>query len=61
MLIKYIHISEPEREKIHDTTLVLKNNPFITMSQEEFDNFTLLKLARDKEKGIVISYEVMGE
>ena len=59
MLIKYIHWSEPEMEKIHDTTLALKNNPFITKSQKEFDDFTLQKLAEDKERGIIISYEVV--
>lgn len=61
MLIKYIHISEPEKEKIHDTTLVLKNNPFITKSQKELDDFTLQRLTEDKEKGIIISYEVIKE
>lgn len=60
MLIKYIHCSDPEREKIHDTISVLKNNPFITKSQNEFDDFTLRKLAEDKEKGIIISYEVVN-
>ena len=59
MLIKYIHASEPETEKIHDTELVLKNNPFITQSQKEFDDFTLRHLAEDKERGIIISYEVV--
>lgn len=61
MLIKYTHISEPEREKIHDTTRVLQNNPFIESTQEEFDAFTLQKLASDKEKGIIISYEIIQE
>ena len=60
MLIKYIHVSEPEREKMHDTVKALKNNPFITKSQKEFDDFTLRKLAEDKQKGIIISYEVVG-
>lgn len=61
MIIKYVHVSEPEREKIHDTTLVLKNNPFITKSQKEFDDFTLRKMAEDKERGIIISYEVVKD
>ena len=60
MIIKYIHASEPEREKIHDTTLVLKNNPFISKNQKEFDDFTLQKFAEDKERGIIISYEVIN-
>ena len=59
MLIKYIHASEPEREKMHDTVKALKNNPFITKSQKEFDDFTLHKLAEDKNKGIIISYEIV--
>ena len=61
MIIKYIHTSEPEKEKIHDTEKVLKNNPFITKSQKEFDDFTLQLFAKDKERGIIISYEVIQE
>lgn len=59
MIIKYIHWSEPEKEKTHDTVKVLKNNPFITKSQEEFDAFTLEHFIKDKERGIVLSYEII--
>lgn len=59
MLIKYIHISEPETEKIHDTVKALKRNPFINKTQIAFDAFTLERLRKDKEEGLVLSYEII--
>jgi hypothetical protein len=59
MLIKYVHWSEPETEKIHDTEKALKNNPFINETQEEFDAFTLEKFAKDKDGGLILSYEII--
>ena len=56
MVIKYIHMSEPEREKIHDTTLVLKNNPFINRSQKEFDEMELKRFEQDKN---IVCFEVL--
>ena len=61
MIIKYIHASEPETEKIHDTILEMKNNPFIAKTQKEFDALTLQLFAEDKERGIIISYEVIKD
>lgn len=60
MLIKYIHWSEPEREKIYDTVKALRNNPFINESQEEFDTWTMERLAKEKEGGLILSYEVIN-
>ena len=60
MLIKYIHFSEPEREKIYDTEKALRNNPFINKSQEEFDAWTMERFAKDKEGGLILSYEVIN-
>lgn len=59
MLIKYIHFSQPEREKIYDTEKALRNNPFINESQEEFDAFELEKFAKEKDGGLILSYEVI--
>lgn len=47
MKVKYVHFSEPEVEKIHDTKKALKNNPFIHMTQKEFDEFTLRKFEQN--------------
>lgn len=57
MRVKYIHFSEPDKVKIHDTKLVLKNNRFITKTELEFDDFTLRKMKRDLENGILLFYE----
>lgn len=59
MLIKYTHWSEPEREKIYDTEKALRNNPFINESQEEFDAWTMERLAKDKDGGLILSYEIL--
>ena len=59
MLIKYIHISEPKTEKIHDTVKALKRNQFINKTQIAFDTFTLERLRKDKEEGLVLSYEII--
>ena len=60
MLIKYTHWSESEREKTYDTVKALKNNPFINRSQEEFDAWTMERLAKEKEGGFILSYEVIN-
>lgn len=59
MKIKYIHVSDPTIEKIHDTEQAFKNPPRVFRTQEEFDAHTLKLFERDKEKGIILSYEVM--
>ena len=63
MLIKYIHISDPTTEKFYDTERVFKNpnNPRVFKTQEEFDAFELRHFAEDKERGVIISYEIMEE
>jgi hypothetical protein len=66
MIVKYKHISDPEVEKFHNTEGAFKKlhspfNPYCYKTQEEFDAFTLKHLAKDKENGIIISYEVMEE
>lgn len=59
MKIKYIHFSEPTTVKEYNTEVALKRNPFIRMSQEDFDKMELEHMARDKEKGYILSYEVV--
>ena len=61
MKIKYTHIAEPNKVKTLDTVLTLKNNPFITATQAEHDKFELRKFKEDKEKGLIMSYEVIEE
>ena len=65
MKIKYTHISDPETEKIHDTAVALAKLPSMLKSrnptQSEFDAFELDLLKRDKERGIVLSYEIINE
>lgn len=60
MIIKYVHFSEPEKEKLYDTVKALKNNPFIEKTQEEFDEFELNKFAADKEAGKILLYEIIS-
>lgn len=65
MKIKYIHISAPNTEKIHDTQKALKaakgfinamgSNP----SQEEYDEIELQNFERDKKRGIIIEYRIL--
>ena len=59
MKVKYVHFSEPDKEKVHDTEIVLKKNRFITKTQIDFDEFTLKKFKADKEKGYILSYEIL--
>lgn len=64
MFIKYIHASEPETEKIYDTVKVYNNpnnGPRVFNAQKDFDAFELQHFAKDKEKGIVISYEIVNK
>jgi len=65
MKIKYTHIADPETEKIHDTVIAFSKLPDILRSvndtQTKFDDFTLYLLKRDKEKGIILSYEIIDE
>lgn len=65
MKIKYTHISDPETEKIHDTAIAFAKLPPIFRSvnntQAKFDNHTLDLLKRDKERGVILSYEIIDE
>lgn len=58
MIIKYFHASEPDKEKTYDTEKSLKNNPFIHLSQEEFDQMEIEKMQTDE---YILSYEIITE
>jgi len=59
MKIKYIHFSEPNKVKEYDTEIALKNNSFLKKSQEDFDKLELEHMERDKQKGHILSYEIV--
>lgn len=59
MKIKYIHFSEPNKEKIYDTEVALRKNPFYRMTQEKFDELELKHMEEGKEKGHILSYEIV--
>lgn len=67
MKIKYVHISDPEAERVHDTEKAMRNNMGMIRafggnpSQEVWDRFELDKFEQDKEKGLVLWYEVLKE
>ena len=58
MIIKYVHSSEPTVFKTYDTVKALKNNPFINMSQHEFDEHELRAMKTDKH---IITFEIIKE
>lgn len=70
MKIKYIHFSEPKKEKIFDTQQAYKNMQFAIndantklykKSQKEFDEMYQEIFAEDKKKGVVLSYEIIED
>ena len=58
MKIKYIHFSEPEKVKEYDTEKAYKNNPFLRMSQDEFNKRELRSFERRKAEGIILKFDV---
>ena len=59
MKIKYVHVSDPETEKVHDTVVALEKNPMINMTQNQYDAYELGLYERDYRLGYVISYEII--
>lgn len=69
MKIKYVHFSEPEKEKVLDTKNSYRGHVnFVRMffpdtspkTPEEWDAFELSKLKRELEKGYILSYEAIN-
>lgn len=61
MKIKYRHFIDPNTEKIYDTEKSLKQNPFIHMTQEEFDQHELKRMEEHKAEGHILEYEIIKE
>ena len=61
MKIKYRHHLDPKVEKVYDTEKSLKNNPFIHMSQDEFDAHELKRMEEHKAEGNILEYEIIKE
>lgn len=61
MIVNYIHVADPTTIRVYNTELALKNNPFIEMSQQDFDKLTLRSLSKDKKRGVILSYSVVKE
>lgn len=63
MIIKYIHMSDPKKEKFFDTEETYNSSRFLyaASTQEEFDRFHLTLFERDKRKGIILEYSVISE
>lgn len=72
MKIKYVHFSESDKEKIFDTEKAYKKRPLINIltglfdekvlkqTQEEYDKQELEHMEKDRKKGYILSYEVLG-
>lgn len=61
MIVNYVHIADPTTIRTYDTEKALRNNPFIDMSQKSFDEMELQRLLKDKEKGVILSYNIEKE
>lgn len=58
MKIQYKHTSDPDKVKIFDTVKSLRNNPFITQSQEIYDARTLVQMESDMN---VLEFKVIAD
>ena len=65
MIIKYIHSSEPGIEKFYDTEKAYKNTPFffgqLRVLLEDFEKAEIDRFERDKQNGVILSYEIVKE
>lgn len=61
MLIQYIHKSEPEKIKTHDTVKVKRNTFGTFRTQKEVDEITLNLFRRDKLSGLIIDYKILED
>ena len=59
MKIDYVHFSSPDIKKEYDTVVALKNNPYVKMSQDDFDKMELEHMEKDRKNGYILSYEVV--
>lgn len=66
MKIKYRHASEPDRVKIFDTETAYRNPgplgpPCRDASLEDYNAWQLEHFASDKEKGVILDFEVISD
>lgn len=68
MKIKYVHISDPNTEKVMDSRKQQREDEIIgrifrseRKTPEEYDRYLLEKLEKDKTKGLIIRYEIVEE
>ena len=71
MKIKYIHLSNPEEEKVMNSVTLrnvdenfarnLFGNSAKTRTQEEYDEWLLKKLKKEKIEGKILRYEIIKE
>ena len=69
MKIKYVHFSEPEKEKVFDTQNSYRDHlNFVRLffpgenpkTPKEWDAFELSKLERDLKRGHILSYQIVN-
>lgn len=59
MIIEYVHKSNPNRVKTCDTQKSLMNSPpFGAIPLEEWNRQELERMERDKQKGLILRYEI---
>lgn len=64
MKIKYRHISDPSVFKEFNTHIALVTMPSIFMgdrTQLEYDEFTLNKFKKDKNRGVILEYRIVDD
>ena len=63
MKIKYLHIDDASLHRVYDTEHSLRKLKqtcfYAGQTQEEYDEQELRKFAADKERGIILEYEVI--
>lgn len=65
MLIRYIHAASPKQEKIHNTQKAFRNSSWFfrginaNITQEEYDAQELAHMEQDKQRGVILSYEII--
>lgn len=70
MKVRYRHASDPKKEKIFDTEQAYKNMMWAVMdpntklygkTQEQFNELYKETFERDKQKGVVLEYEIIED
>lgn len=69
MKIKYVHVSDPQKEKLCDTVVWNKSETRFTRRffrpeepmtpQDEYDKWILKSMKSDKKKGYILFYQII--